>query len=213
MGKGQVRLFEEVLEEAKKEKLFELKTGYKNRSPILSSESTSLQKIIMIYASIVTDLEITSESILRKNKLKENLNKLLEMTSVSIGEQKRTIERYLLEVEVLRNSMNISEKIETVWLINIDNLRERAISSFRTIENYINKTGDNDERIQLREYSDFMRTSINLVLWTLRLHPRLENDSSYQNIEENDNVPKSIDKILHPKDRFHLDDPAANSHP
>jgi hypothetical protein len=152
----------------------------KNGSPILPS--TSLQKIIMIYASIVTDLEITSESILRKDKLKENLNGLLEMAAIPIGEQKRTMERYLSEMEILRNSMNISEEIETARLINIDNLRERAISSLKIIEDYVNKTDNNDERIQLREYSNFMRDSLNKVLWTLRLHPRLENDSSYQDI-------------------------------
>jgi len=206
MGKSQVRLFEEVLEEAKKEKLFELKKGYKNRSPILPSESTSLQKIIMIYASIIMDLETTSESILRKDKLQESFSRLLEMTSVPLGEQKRTIERYLSEIEILRGSINISEKIETAWLVNIDNLRERAIGSLRTIENYINKTEDDNERLQLREYSNFMRSSLNRVLWTLRLHSRLEKDPSYQNIKEDDIIPKSIDKILHSKDRFHLDE-------
>ena len=172
--------------------------NYQKSGEVDTTKSPSLERVIWIYGKLVNELEQTVADLklqqLSENCEDVNLKHLLESSTITnLGEQFSTIKGYRDDLRILQNSIEKNIPIDSRILSILDKLRDRAIKAMRTIGNFISNLKGEQERVTLTNFIEVSRTAINENLSILRIHPRLANDFSFQDIDEFDIVPQSVE--------------------
>jgi hypothetical protein len=169
---------------------------------------TKLDEVAGIYDGLLMLLESTAYKISIKETRQNFRNRGIKLKEaiISIGDQIDSVEFYYDRLIKLDEEISRLKNVNLQSITGIDENRDRAIKAFRTLGNFAYETKDNNERIDLNNFIERTRISINLALSILRHKRIFRNDSSFQDIDENDIVPETKEtKILYSKDRFHRD--------
>jgi hypothetical protein len=173
-------------------------------------ESVILETKLDEVANIYDGLLMLLESAVHKISIKEthqNIRKRgikFKEAIISLGDQIITVESYYNRLTDLNEEFSRLDQVDLRNITGIDENRDRAIKAFRTLGDFIQKANDDSERIDLTNYIEQTRISINFALLILRHNRIFQNESAFQDINENDIIPETKDsKILYNKYRFY----------
>ena len=154
---------------------------------------TKLDEVANIYCGLLMLLEKTVYKISMK-ETNQNLHKKgLRLTEaiILIGDQIDSVESYYDRLAKLNEEISRLKNVNLQSITGIDECRDRAIKAFRALGNFAYKTKDNNERIDLNNFIERTRIAIKFALSILRYNRIFQNDSSFQDIDENNFVPET----------------------
>jgi len=150
------------------------------------------------------------ESTVHKISMKETNQNLyrkgirLNEAIISLIAQIDSVESYYDRLTKLNEEISRLKHVDLRSITGIDENRNRAIKSFRTLGNFAHETNNDNEQIDLNNFIGQTRIAINFSLSILRHNRIFRNDSSFQDIYESDIVPETREtKILYNKERFY----------
>ena len=147
-------------------------------------------RVIIIYSQIVRIIEKVSIKLSLDPKMNLILRKLTASVDfLSLEKQVRRFNDELIKFDESGITVE-AEPIDSKRLHILVRLRGRAIVAFRTLLNVRDNTKDDLQRENLKGWIPVMLESLNHALGLIRLHPRMTNDTFFQNIEED--FPKNL---------------------
>jgi len=143
-------------------------------------------RVLIIYSQIVRIIEKVSI----KLSLDPEMNRILRESTTSIDflsleNQVRRFKDELIKFDKTVIKVE-DEPIDSKRLHSLNSLRDRTIAAFRTLLNVRDNTKDDLQRENLNRWIPFMLDSLNHALGLIRLHPKMTNDPSFQNIVDED---------------------------